>query len=50
MDEDEIRDSLLNTNDDEFEYDTESSVNSLDISDNDIESGKEYNPEALEIR
>ena len=33
MDEDEIRDSLLNTNDDEFENDTESSVNSLDVSD-----------------
>ena len=49
MDEDEIRDSLLNTNDDEFEYDTESSVNSLDVSDNDIESEKEDNPEALEI-
>ena len=49
MDEDEIRDSLLNTNDDEFEYNTESSVNSLDVSDNDIESGKEDNPEALEI-
>ena len=40
MDEDEIRDSLLNTNDDKFEYDTESSVNSLDVSDNDIESEK----------
>ena len=49
MDEDEIRDSLLNTNDDEFEYDTESSVNSLDVSDNDIESEKEDNLEALEI-
>ena len=49
MDEDEIRDSLLNTNDDEFENDTESSVNSLDVSDNDIESEKEDNPEALEI-
>ena len=49
MDEDEIRDSLLNTNDDEFEYDTQSSFNSLDVSDNDIESEKEDNPEALEI-